>query len=100
MKIISPKVEGYASVFATNGLIPLQKTVLGVPVSQKYSGLNLILNGQTVAFPEPQEGVFYIVERKIASIAKSSGRNTYDLLIPEKYDVNESEITIVEFSIL
>lgn len=99
-KVVSPKVEGYASVFATSGLIPLQKTVLGVPVSQKYSGLNLILNGQTVAFPEPQEGVFYIVERKIASIAKSSGRDTYDLLIPEKYDANENEITIVEFSIL
>lgn len=99
-KIISPKVEGYASVFATNGLIPLQKTVLGVPVSQKYSGLNLILNGQTVAFPEPQEGVFYIVERKIASIAKSSGRDTYDLLIPEKYDADGSEMAIVEFSIL
>ena len=100
MKIISPKVEGYASVFATNGLIPLQKTVLGVPVSQKYSGLKLILSGQTVAFPEPQEGVFYIVERKIASIAKSSGRDTYDLLIPEKYDADGSEMTIVEFSIL
>lgn len=100
MKIISPKVEGYASVFATNGLIPLQKTVLGVPVSQKYSGLKLILSGQKVAFPEPQEGVFYIVERKIASIAKSSGRDTYDLLIPEKYDADGSEMTIVEFSIL
>lgn len=100
MKIISPKIEGYASVFATNGLIPLQKTVLGVPVSQKYSGLKLILSGQTVAFPEPQEGVFYIVERKIASIAKSSGRDTYDLLIPEKYDADGSEMTIVEFSIL
>lgn len=99
-KIISPKVEGYASVFATNGLIPLQKTVLGVPVSQKYSGLNLILGGQTVAFPEPQEGMFYIVERKIASIAKLSGRDTYDLLIPEKYDADGSEMTIVEFSIL
>ena len=99
-KVVSPKVEGYASVFATNGLIPLQKTVLGVPVSQKYSGLKLILNGRTVTFPEPQEGVFYIVERKIASIAKLSGRDTYDLLIPEKYDVNENEITIVEFSIL
>lgn len=99
-KVVSPKVEGYASVFATSGLIPLQKTVLDIPVSRKYSGLKLILNGQTVTFPEPQEGVFYIVERKIASIAKSSGRDTYDLLIPEKYDVNESEITIVEFSIL
>lgn len=99
-KVVSPKVEGYASVFATSGLIPLQKTVLGVPVSRKYSGLKLILDRQTVTFPEPQEGVFYIVERKIASIAKSSGRDTYDLLIPEKYDVNENEITIVEFSIL
>lgn len=99
-KVVSPKVEGYASVFATNGLIPLQKTVLGVPVSQKYSGLKLILNGRTVTFPEPQEGVFYIVERKIASIAKLSGRDTYDLLIPEKYDTNGSEMTIVEFSIL
>lgn len=99
-KVVSPKVEGYASVFATNGLIPLQKTVLGVPVSQKYSGLKLILNGRTVTFPEPQEGVFYIVERKIASIAKLSGRDTYDLLIPEKYDINENEMTIVEFSIL
>ena len=95
-----PKVEGYATVFATKGLVPLQKTVVGVPVSQNYCGLNLVLNGRTIPFPEPSENVFYIVERKIASIAKVSGRETYDLLIPEKFDREENDMTITEFSIL
>lgn len=99
-RILEPKVEGYASVFVTKGLVPLQKTVVGVPVSRNYCGLNLILNGRTIPFPEPSENVFYIVERKIASIAKVSGRETYDLLIPEKFDREENAMTITEFSIL
>ena len=99
-KILAPKVEGYATVFATKGLVPLQKTVVGVPVSQNYCGLNLVLNGRTIPFPEPSENVFYVVERKIASIAKVSGRETYDLLIPEKFDREENAMTITEFSIL
>ena len=99
-KILSPKVEGYATVFVTKGLVPLQKTVVGVPVSQNYCGLNMVLKGRTISFPEPSEGVFYIVERKIASIAKASGRETYDLLIPEKFDREENDMTITEFSIL
>lgn len=99
-RILEPKVEGYASVFATKGLVPLQKTVVGVPVSRNYCGLNLILNGRTISFPEPSENVFYIVERKIASVAKAAGRETYDLLIPEKYDRDENGIKITEFSIL
>lgn len=99
-KILAPKVEGYATVFATKGLVPLQKTVVGVPVSRNYCGLNLILNGRTISFPEPSENVFYIVEHKIASVAKVSGRETYDLLIPEKFDREENAMTITEFSIL
>jgi hypothetical protein len=99
-RILEPKVEGYASVFVTKGLVPLQKTVVGVPVSRNYCGLNLILNGRTIPFPEPSENVFYIVERKIASVAKAAGRETYDLLIPEKYDRDENDMKITEFSIL
>lgn len=99
-RILEPKVEGYASVFVTKGLVPLQKTVVGVPVSRNYCGLNLILNGRTILFPEPSENVFYIVERKIASVAKAAGRETYDLLIPEKYDRDENGMKITEFSIL
>lgn len=99
-RILEPKVEGYASVFVMKGLVPLQKTVVGVPVSRNYCGLNLILNGRTIPFPEPSENVFYMVERKIASIAKAAGRETYDLLIPEKYDRDENGMTITEFSIL
>lgn len=99
-KILAPKVEGYATVFVTKGLVPLQKTVVGVPVAQNYCGLNLVLNGRTIPFPDPSEGVFYVVERKIASIAKVSGRETYDLLIPEKFDREENAMTITEFSIL
>ena len=99
-RILEPKVEGYAAIFVTKGLIPLQKTVVGVPVSRNYCGLNLILNGHTIPFPEPSEGIYYIVERKIASIAKTSGRETYDLLIPEKFDRNENGMAITEFSIL
>lgn len=99
-RILEPKVEGYASVFVTKGLVPLQKTVVGVPVSRNYCGLNLILNGRTIPFPEPSENVFYIVERKIASVARAAGRETYDLLIPEKYDRDENEMVISEFSIL
>ena len=100
MRILEPKVEGYASAFVTKGLVPLQKTVVGVPVSRNYCGLNLILNGRTIPFPEPSENVFYIVERKIASVAKAAGRETYDLLIPEKYDRDENGMKITEFSIL
>lgn len=73
---------------------------MGVPVSRNYCGLNLILNGRTISFPEPSENVFYIVERKIASVAKAAGRETYDLLIPEKYDRDENGMKITEFSIL
>ncbi len=99
-RIISPKVEGYATVCTTNGTIPLNRTVLGVPVSQKQSDLRLVLDGKVVTFPEPQEGIFYIVERKIASSARDSGRTACDLLIPEKYDRVSDGIKIIEFSIL
>ncbi len=100
-RISSPKVEGYATVFATRGLIPLQKTIVGIPVTKSHNGLNLVLNGRTIPFPEPSENIFYIVERKIASIARMAGRESYDLLIPEKFDRNsENEMTITEFSIL
>ncbi|MBR1939118.1 hypothetical protein IJ847_00080 [Candidatus Saccharibacteria bacterium] len=100
-RISSPKVEGYATVFVTKGLIPLQKTVVGIPVTKSHNGLNLVLNGRAIPFPEPSENIFYIVERKIASIARMAGRESYDLLIPEKFDRNsENEMTITEFSIL
>ncbi|MBP5634313.1 hypothetical protein J6X09_01300 [Candidatus Saccharibacteria bacterium] len=101
MKILSPQVEGYAMVYTANSTVPLNRTVLGIPVSQKQSDLKLVLDGKVVAFPEPQEGIFYIVERKIAVSAKNSGRASYDLLIPEKYDlVTDGTMRIIEFSVL
>ena len=99
-RITSPAVEGYASVYITNGAIPLNRTVLGVPVSQKQTGLSLVMNGKVMAFPDPQDGIFYIVERKIASSARDSGRTTCDLLIPEKYSKDMYGMKITEFSIL
>ncbi len=99
-RILEPKVEGYATLYEMKGLIPLQKTVVGVPVVRNCRSIQLFLNGQTGPLPEPCENVFYIVERKIASIAKLSGRETYDLLIPEKFEKNKDGIVITEFSIL
>lgn len=99
-RITLPKVEGYATVCIANGTIPLNRTVLGVPVSQKQTGLRLVLDGKVVAFPEPQDGIFYIVERKVAASARDSGRTVCDLLIPEKYDRVSDGMKILEFSIL
>lgn len=99
-RIISPKVEGYAAAFIADGVIPLNKTVLDIPVSRECSRLSLVLGGQILDFPAPQEGVFYIVERKIVIAAKIAGRTTCDLLIPKKYNTDEDGMKITEFLIL
>ena len=46
----------------------------------------VLYDGQKMTdFPEPKDGVFYIVEKEVAEVARCAGRETFDLLFSEEY---------------
>ena len=60
----------------------------------------MVQSGQVKEFPAIRDDIFYIVDRNIALAARETGREVYDLLIPEKYDKDDDTMMIHEFAII
>ena len=93
-------VSEYAAVVPMEGSISVPLSICGIPVNRSFSSLLLCRNGAPVPFPSPSDGVYYLVERSIAMMARAAGRETSDMLIPEKYKDDNNAITIQAFTIL
>ncbi|GEM_PF-3313134 len=99
-RIANLKIGGYGLALKMQGSIPLPKSISGIPISKKHITLQFIQSGQVKEFPAIRDDVFYIVDRGTALAARETGREVYDLLIPEKYDKDGDMMTIYEFSII
>ena len=99
-RIANLKISGYGLALKMQGSIPLPKSISGIPISKKHTTLQFIQSGQVKEFPAIRDDVFYIVDRGTALAARETGREVYDLLIPEKYDKDDDTMTIHEFSII
>ncbi len=99
-RIANLKISGYGLALKMQGSIPLPKSISGIPISKKHTTLQFIQSGQVKEFPAIRDDVFYIVDRGTALAARETGREVYDLLIPEKYDKDDDTMTVHEFSII
>lgn len=99
-RITNLEISGYAMAFRMQGSIPLPKSISGIPILKRHVTLQFVQSGQVKEFPAIRDDIFYIVDRNIALAARETGREVYDLLIPEKYDKDGDTMTIHEFSII
>ena len=93
-------IADYASVLRMRDSMPLFRSIAEIPICKDYEILQILVDGRPQPFPEPSEGVYYIVDRKIAHSALLCGRSTEDLLIPNKFTKEGSVTTILEFTTL
>ena len=98
--VVGVPVVGYASVLRMHDSMPVFRSIAGIPICKEFEILQILMNGKQQSFPEPSDGVYYIVERQVALSAKLCGRPTDDLLIPKKFTKEGSVMTITEFTTL
>lgn len=79
--VLSPEIHEFLYAIPSSGIVQIEEpetimasSIMGTPVVQ-------IASGKVVGLPNPEEGIFYIVEYDVATKLREEGR-TNDILFP------------------